>query len=74
MAHSMNEVPNDNVLVNENPPVHNKEIEEEVEFENVEEVENEEEVQDEAIGIPPIDPVLAQQIMFIFERVWLVRG
>ena len=68
MAHSMNEVPNDNVLV------HNKEIEEEVVFENVEEVENKEEVQDEAIGIPPIDPVLAQQIMFIFERGWLVRG
>ena len=68
MAHSMIAVPNDNVLV------HNKEIEEEVVFENVEEVENEEEVQDEAIGIPPIDPVLAQQIMFIFERGWLVRG
>ena len=68
MAHSMNEVPNDNVLV------HNKDIEEEIEFENVEEVENEEEVQDEAIGNPPIDPVLAQQIMFIFERGWLVRG
>ena len=68
MAHSMIAVPNDNVLV------HNKDIEEEIEFENVEEVENEEEVQDEAIGIPPIDPVLAQQIMFIFERGWLVEG
>ena len=33
----MIEVPNDYVMVNENPPLHNKEIKEEVEFENVEE-------------------------------------
>lgn len=38
----MNEVPIDNVLVNENPPAHNEEIEEEVENEDVEEIEIEE--------------------------------
>uniref|UniRef100_M1DM81 'chromo' domain containing protein n=1 Tax=Solanum tuberosum TaxID=4113 RepID=M1DM81_SOLTU len=44
------------------PPVHHEEIEEDIEVENIE-VGQEEEVKVETIGIPPIDPVLAQQIM-----------
>ena len=34
----MNEVPIENVSVNENPPTNNKEIEEEVEFKDVDEL------------------------------------
>ena len=47
----------------------------EVEFENVKEVENEEGVQDEAKGIPPIDPMLAQQSMSFLKRLagrWMI--
>lgn len=48
----------ENAPKNEAPPMHHEEIEE-----NVEEVGQEEEVPTENIGIPPIDPVLAQHIM-----------
>ena len=47
-----------NVSINENPMVNNEEIEKEVEITVVEEVEKEEEVEVEAIGIPPINPML----------------
>ena len=53
----------ENVSVNENPPANNEEIEEEVKVEDVGEVREEKVMQDEATGIPPIDTVLAQQIM-----------
>ena len=43
-----NEVPNDYVLLNDNPSVHKDEMKEELKFENVEAVENEEGGKDEA--------------------------
>ncbi|KAH0773664.1 hypothetical protein KY290_010801 [Solanum tuberosum] len=56
-------VPVKNVPQNEAPPVHHEEIEEDIEVENVEEVRQEEEVQVETTDVPPIDLVLARQIM-----------
>ena len=54
----INEVSIYNVSINENPVVNNEEIEKDVEITVVEEVEKEEEVEVEAIGIPPINPML----------------
>uniref|UniRef100_M1DBS8 'chromo' domain containing protein n=1 Tax=Solanum tuberosum TaxID=4113 RepID=M1DBS8_SOLTU len=48
---------------NEAPLVHHEEVEENVEVENEKNVGQEEEVQTETTCIPPLDPVLAQQIM-----------
>ncbi|XP_015159605.1 uncharacterized protein [Solanum tuberosum] len=48
--------------MNENPHAHHEGVEE-----NVEEVGQEEEVQAEATSIPPIDPVLARQIMSLLK-------
>ena len=55
------DVPNDYVSVNENPLAHDKVIGEDKDVENVQEVKNVEEEggKVEAIGIPPIDLVLA---------------
>lgn len=59
----MDEVPNDYVLVNENPLVHEEVIEQDEDIENVEEVGQEKGGQAEAIGISLIDMVLDQQII-----------
>uniref|UniRef100_M1AL36 Retrotransposon protein, Ty3-gypsy subclass n=1 Tax=Solanum tuberosum TaxID=4113 RepID=M1AL36_SOLTU len=63
-------VPIENVPQNEAPYVHQEEIEENIEvenMENVEEVGQEEKVQAETTGIPPIDPVVSQQIMLFLK-------
>ncbi|WMV37214.1 hypothetical protein MTR67_030599 [Solanum verrucosum] len=52
----------------EKPFVHPEEIEENIEVENDEDVGQEEEVQAETIYIPPLDPMLAQQIMSFMKR------
>ncbi|KAH0743175.1 hypothetical protein KY290_031168 [Solanum tuberosum] len=57
----------ENVPRNENPHVHHEEIEENVEVEDEENVGQEKEVQAETTGIPPLDPVLAQQIMLFLK-------
>ncbi|KAH0657808.1 hypothetical protein KY289_026556 [Solanum tuberosum] len=56
-------VPVGNAPQNEAHLVHHEEIKEDIEVENVEEVGQEEKVQGETTGNPPIDPVLAQQIL-----------
>ncbi|KAH0748145.1 hypothetical protein KY290_027377 [Solanum tuberosum] len=56
-------VPVGNAPQNEAHLVHHEEIKEDIEVENVEEVGQKEEVQGETTGNPPIDPVLAQQIL-----------
>uniref|UniRef100_M1DQB6 'chromo' domain containing protein n=1 Tax=Solanum tuberosum TaxID=4113 RepID=M1DQB6_SOLTU len=48
---------------NEAPPVHHEEVEENVEVENEENVGQEEEVQTGTTCIPPLDPLLAKDIM-----------
>ncbi|WMV58447.1 hypothetical protein MTR67_051832 [Solanum verrucosum] len=63
VAPAVNKVPIDSVPMNENPPSHNEEIEEDIEVEDVEENGQEEEVPAETSVVPPIDPVLAQQII-----------
>ena len=63
VAPAVYEVSMDNIPMNENRLAHNKEIEEEVDIEGVKEIEQEEGVHGAAIGIPLINPVLAQQIM-----------
>ncbi|KAH0743076.1 hypothetical protein KY290_031069 [Solanum tuberosum] len=63
VAPTRDRVPIENAPQNEASPVHHEEIEENVEVENIEEVGQKEEVQAKTTGVPPIDPVLAQQIM-----------
>ncbi|WMV30785.1 hypothetical protein MTR67_024170 [Solanum verrucosum] len=55
--------PVENAPRNENSPVYHEEVDENIEVENEENVGQEEEVQVETTCIPPIEPVLAQQIM-----------
>lgn len=63
MAPVVHEVTLKNVPMNKNPLKHDEGVEDEVEIEDVEDIEQEEELQAEATEIPPIDPVLSQQIM-----------
>ncbi|KAH0672114.1 hypothetical protein KY284_023201 [Solanum tuberosum] len=64
VTHVRNGAPIENAPVNEKPYVHHEEIEEEnVDVEDFEDVEQEEEVQAGTTCVPPLDPVLAQQIM-----------
>uniref|UniRef100_M1DZW4 Integrase core domain containing protein n=1 Tax=Solanum tuberosum TaxID=4113 RepID=M1DZW4_SOLTU len=53
--------------MNENPPTHNEEIEKDIEVGGIEENGQEEEVPAETAVVPPIDPVLAQQIMALLK-------
>ena len=55
-----NEVPFENIPMNENPLALNEEIEDDIEVEDVEEVEQEEEVPTKAMVIPSSDGVLSQ--------------
>ncbi|KAK4721450.1 hypothetical protein R3W88_011683 [Solanum pinnatisectum] len=59
LAPARNGAPIENAHMNKNTPMHHKEIEEE----NVEDVGQVEEVQAETTNVPPIDPMLARQIM-----------
>uniref|UniRef100_M1DE13 Uncharacterized protein n=1 Tax=Solanum tuberosum TaxID=4113 RepID=M1DE13_SOLTU len=57
VAPAMNEVPIDNILMNENPHAHNEEIEEDIEVEDVEENGQEGKVLAKTAVVPPIDPI-----------------
>ncbi|KAK4736785.1 hypothetical protein R3W88_000482 [Solanum pinnatisectum] len=61
VAPAGNGAPVENVPLNENPHAHHEEIKEE--NVDVEDVGQKEEVQAETTDVPPIDPVLARQIM-----------
>ncbi|WMV44926.1 hypothetical protein MTR67_038311 [Solanum verrucosum] len=63
VAHVGDEALVKNAPMNENPHAHHEEIEENVDVEDVEEVGHEKEVPTGTTGVPPLDPVLAQQIM-----------